>query len=345
MVLIWHYVDCQDAARIAPAFADFRQATGLFWSGVDLFFVLSGFLIGGILLDDSAHAGFYRAFYVRRAARILPAYAFLLAGYFGCRALLDPQRYAWLFSAAIPDGAYLTFTQNIFMGFMGLQNKYPGNFLDATWSLAVEEQFYLVIPLLLLLAGIPRFKRVSLLLILVAPCLRLAFPGFPSVVNMPFRMDSLLIGVLLAALFRSEQAVGVLQRYRAALWGVFGALFLAMGVLTFKQAGRAFLEPTVIALFYAVLLALALLHRGGRVTAVLRSATLVRLGFYSYGIYLYHQAVAGLIHGYFRGEAPSIASPFGAWLTLLSLGCTLLLAAASRHSLEALFLNRAKGSA
>ena len=194
MVLIWHYVNCQGAAQLGLPIAYLARATGLFWSGVDLFFVLSGFLIGGIVIENAAEGGFYRAFYVRRVARILPVYVLLLSLYFVCRSTLDQQSFGWLFDNSIPDISYLTFTQNIFMGLSG---TFGGNFLGITWSLAIEEQFYFVVPLLIMLVGPARFLPVAFALMFLAPFLRLTVPGFSSVVNMPFRMDALLVGVAL----------------------------------------------------------------------------------------------------------------------------------------------------
>jgi len=274
MVIVWHYITSQGVAAIGRPVAYFVKVTGLFWTGVDLFFVLSGFLIGGILLDNFSRKGFYRIFYIRRAARILPVYAVLLGSFFALRAILDQGQYSWLFhdSGVIPDLAYLTFTQNIFMG---IQNTFGGNFLGVTWSLSVEEQFYLLTPLLLFLAAKPHFIKIVLLLAVTAPFLRLMFPGFHTVVNTPFRMDSLLVGVLLAAVLQlgGIEAVRITSRYRAMLWVVFVVLLLGMKIVTPQEVGKSFLEPTVVALFYSACIALVLVYRGSRVTALLRTDT------------------------------------------------------------------------
>ena len=336
MVLIWHYVNCQGAAQLGTALEYFTNGTRLFWSGVDLFFVLSGFLIGGILIDNSEKPGFYRTFYIRRAARILPVYGLLLLLFFIYRASLDPGRFSWLFSDDIPDFAYVSFTQNIFMG---VHETFGGRFLGITWSLAVEEQFYLLLPLSLFLFGSSRLLAVTICLALLAPFLRLAFPGFSAVVNMPFRMDSLLIGVVLAFAFRSVAFVSFVDRNRQLVWTCFFILLFGMGLMTMQNIGRKFCEPFVIAAFYAVLISLILLNRGSFVTAVFRTGFLVRLGMYSYGLYMYHQMVAGIIHGYFRGTAPSMATSYGVLLTFASLLITCVLAVASYHTYEAFFLS------
>lgn len=336
MVLVWHYCNCQNAARLARPMAYVMKATSLFWSGVDLFFVLSGFLIGGILLDHSHKKGFYSTFYIRRAARILPLYVLLLFLFFVCRASLDHDSFGWLFNSVIPDFSYLTFTQNIFMG---LKGTFGGHFLGVTWSLAVEEQFYLMIPMLLLIVGRNRFFLTTVTLAVMAPFLRLAVPGFISIANMPFRMDALLIGVILAFGFRSVTFVRVLSENKSFVWAVFLVLLLGMGVMTIRGVGRDFLDPTAIAVFYAVLIVLALIYRDDKITAFLRCRPLVKLGAYSYGLYMYHQMVAGLIHGYFRGSEPSMESGYGVMLTAVSLLVTAAVAWVSFHTLESFALS------
>lgn len=335
MVLIWHYGNCQGADQLWRPIASLMRMTGLFWSGVDLFFVLSGFLIGGILIDNAKRLKFYRTFYIRRAARILPLYLLLLILFFLGRFCLNPSSYGWLFNDAIPDWSYLTFTQNVFMG---LNETFGGNFLGITWSLAVEEQFYLMVPAVLLLAGSARFPTAVIALAVAAPFLRLAAPGFESVVNMPLRMDTLLTGVGLAFAFRSETMVRYFHDNKPLMWSVFTVLLMGMLLMTRKEIGRSDFEPFAIAMFYASFISLALVYRGSSTTSILRSGLLVRLGMYSYGLYMYHQMVAGLIHGYFRNASPSMESIDGAVLTMISPVLTTFIAVLSYHTYEAYFL-------
>lgn len=164
------------------------------WSGVDLFFVLSGFLIGGILLDAAASPAYFKTFYIRRAYRILPPYALLLA-----IALLVERGFAWL-------PPYLFFLQNFWMaakGYFGIP------LLGVTWSLAVEEQFYLSLPLLIRYTPRRVLGGVLGLVVLCAPLLRsLAFHSFAgralaAYVLMPCRADALCSGVLIALAYRT----------------------------------------------------------------------------------------------------------------------------------------------
>src|ERR1700730_4353241 len=117
MVIIWHYFTCLESNIAAGSWLAYMpKLTTLCYSGVDLFFVLSGFLIGGLLIDNRESRNFLQVFYIRRAFRILPAYSLLMLSYFVLRATLQHDRFSWLFQGSMPDVSYLTFTQNVAMG-------------------------------------------------------------------------------------------------------------------------------------------------------------------------------------------------------------------------------------
>ena len=152
--------------------------------GVNLFFVLSGYLIGGILLDNRGAGGYFKIFYGRRAFRILPLYWLLLALYpgFGLSVwwfLAFGQNAGWVIAAVFPVG-------------------HP---LSVTWSLAVEEQFYLVLPACV--AFLPRRRLVLVLwsCVVSAPLWRYGLsrldnPG--ALLLLPCWLDSLMGGTLIA---------------------------------------------------------------------------------------------------------------------------------------------------
>lgn len=149
------------------------------WAGVDLFFVISGYLLGGQLLDGGVGL---RAFYLRRAARIFPLYLILLL----VAAIANPMLHP------IP---YLTMTQNIAFA-LGMDPQQNG--LALTWSLAVEEQFYLALPAVIFL--IPR-RRLPLALGLIAlgsVAARAVSSPEAAYYLLPCRADALALGVLLA---------------------------------------------------------------------------------------------------------------------------------------------------
>ena len=120
----------------------------LTWSGVDLFFVLSGFLIGGILLDAREAANYFQVFYRRRFFRIIPIYAVLLSVVVFTMYLASAgqiAKYDAVLSGPLPWPYYPFFLQNIGMSVHNSWGNFP---LGVTWSLAIEEQFYLTLPLL-----------------------------------------------------------------------------------------------------------------------------------------------------------------------------------------------------
>src|SRR5262249_17340303 len=120
----------------------------LTWTGVDLFFVLSGFLIGGVVLDNRDARNFFTVFYGRRCARILPCYLPLPGAFVPAPELSGPptreRGLDVLLEGRLPVWTYAVFAQNLFMAGTGVMA--PPLWLAPTWSLAVEEQFYLVLP-------------------------------------------------------------------------------------------------------------------------------------------------------------------------------------------------------
>jgi peptidoglycan/LPS O-acetylase OafA/YrhL len=136
LVLVFHWAAFQPAPH---SFAYYLMVPrNLMWSGVDLFFVLSGFLIGGGLIDNRASPNYFSTFYRRRIYRIFPFY-YLMVGLFLIGSFVLPA--AFLFTGAIPRWPFLLFVQNI-----GFAIPLAAPWLGVTWSLAVEEQFYLLFP-------------------------------------------------------------------------------------------------------------------------------------------------------------------------------------------------------
>src|SRR5438067_5216950 len=118
-----------------PLFTAYFVQSG--WMGVDLFFILSGYLITGILVDTAGRPGYYRNFLLRRTLRIVPLYCVILA--------IACVMFTWKQFLATGGWWYLTFLGNTQVF---LQNRWPSGILTPLWSLQVEEQFYLTFPLL-----------------------------------------------------------------------------------------------------------------------------------------------------------------------------------------------------
>jgi peptidoglycan/LPS O-acetylase OafA/YrhL len=348
LVLVWHYAVTLLNPSQNPLVASVKQGLSLTWSGVDLFFVLSGFLIGGILLDNRGSPNYFRAFYVRRACRILPPYYALLA-----LALLGIAiaraggggSVAWMFERPLPLWSYATFTQNFVMA---RANTFGPDSLGITWSLAIEEQFYLFLPLLVRRVPLRRLPYVLVLFILAAPLIRVAFyelhanGSFPGYVMMPARADSLLLGVLAAYLMRKERLRRSVAENLPGLYAIVVLLFGGAAILSRRGPGvgpgtsyeMSYVGHSWLALLYLALLILAVTESRGPVSALTRSGMLRRLGQISYGVYLIHQLVSGMAHGLILSQRPKLENVADAAVTAFALTATLGLAVLSWRYFE-----------
>jgi peptidoglycan/LPS O-acetylase OafA/YrhL len=332
MVLIWHYFNCANPdLAVGSMVAYAYKMSAWFWSGVDLFFVLSGFLIGGIIIDNREAKNFLQVFYLRRALRILPVYGLVLGAYFVLRAVLENRHFTWLFDGP-PAWSYLSFTQNLFMG---LGESFGGLFLSPTWSLAVEEQFYLALPLLLFVVPRKQWTFLFVMLTLLAPTLRILFPGTHAFVNTPFRMDSLFLGVIAAVVVRNARARTFLTTWKWLLRLVFLVLLIWIGMMVQRgQIALGIPDHLLLGCCYTALLLIAVIESGSPIVGFLRVPFLRFFGLISYGLYMYHQAVLGLLHAIILGREPSLKTPAGWMVTLTALVISVGLAVLSYYLFE-----------
>jgi len=336
LVLVWHYIQNQLRADPGTLLAYFKQALGFTWCGVDLFFVLSGFLIAGILLDQRESQYYYRAFYARRICRIFPLY-YLLIGLFAllvATGVGDLHSQRFLFgNNDIPLWSYASFTQNIWMG---AGNTFGAHWLAITWSLAVEEQFYLFLPLMVRIIPRSRLPLIFLWFIIMAPYLRATEPDFTAYINTPWRADSLLIGAMLAYYVRVPVFMSWAYAHKTHLYGVFYLLLFGALATNFSHQRPFSLTFTYfwLALLFAVLVLILLIDRESLLARMFRNRQLVWLGTISFGVYLFHQAISGLLFGLIVGDIPAILSLYDVGVTLLALMLTLALAYLSFHYFE-----------
>lgn len=325
-VLLWHSVfQLEWHGRIMSALPMFGR---LSWSGVDLFFVLSGFLIGGILLDVKESPRYFRTFYARRAYRILPIYAVVLVLYGLGRLTLLPYApgFADFWIGRVPWFSYATFTQNLGMAY---ESSYGPFALIVTWSLAIEEQFYLTVPMVVRRLSRPRLAIVLGCVVLAAPLLRTLLylnvnhGGFVSYVLTPCRADALSLGVLCALLVRDARLSRLLVARRTILCI---AASLLLGVLiwfTYRGYGQ-YSAPlvtvgySVLAFFYTCCLLIALTSRGW-VRRALSNRPLMGLGGIAYCTYLLHHPIMEACRrllGPDGGLKTALGSLFGVMITL-----------------------------
>ena len=250
------------------------------FAGVDVFFVLSGFVISGILLDTKQLKGYYKTFLARRALRTLPLYygvltvfAFIAPHFGTTRWFSTYQIYFWTHTSN-----YLFLQKGFFLPL--------GHF----WSLAMEEQFYLIWPLVILILKPKPLSYLCILLLITGIVLRLAFHNPYLSYGLPFaHLDGLLIGSLLALAIRKKKdkvfhSVDQLFFFSTAL------LVLCIAG-NFLITGRHYLQMvnaftlTIVALFFGSILILSLKY--SLLSDLFSVRSLLFMGKYSYGVYIF----------------------------------------------------------
>lgn len=272
----------------------------LLWCGVDLFFVLSGFLITGILIRQKMRQAPVSSYLARRALRIVPPYALVVSV---CLLFLVPlDRGGWWW--------YALFVSNVRDAFSSAGSP-PA--LSPMWSLAVEVQFYLVWPVAVFALGRRGFLRLCVGLIVLAPVMRaamtLAFDSFRVVYHLlPTRFDLLAGGALIAVLWHeSEDRIRSLARAAPVGIGVCATLFLACVLLVpgfatsansmvFNVAGYSLIAAAMVCV-----VTYCLPPRPSPILASLCWEPLVFLGTISYMMYLSHKIVLIEVAGFGLG--------------------------------------------
>jgi len=300
MVLVFHFV-----GQMLPTNGIERAIVGVTKHGllgVDLFFVLSGFLITGLLYEAHNKPHYLRNFYMRRVLRIFPLYYGVLALVFFVAPLipllrgptlvdlLDRQAWAWLYGINV---------------YLAGHEEWSFSYLNHFWSLSVEEHFYLVWPfVVLLLASRPRA--------LIAVCLAISFGAmlarvsgilmgmswWTTVVLTPFKLDGLALGAFLAVMVRQPGGLDWLVRALPRIAAVVGGLVVVTFVWT-VLVSRQGLEVvgSIRAALFQILLACMLLGvliapKPSAISRAFSSRVMVFLGTYSYGLYVYHHFIS-----------------------------------------------------
>jgi peptidoglycan/LPS O-acetylase OafA/YrhL len=335
MVLLHHYFYLAIQTRPATALSYALVSGRLLWSGVDLFFVLSGFLIGGILLDARSSANYFRVFYTRRFYRIVPVYAaclLLVSLLAGLVRLGKAPAFSWVLTGELPWFPYVVFLQNFWMSYRNTLGLFS---LGVTWSLAVEEQFYLTLPALVRFLSPRRLVTAVCAGIVAAPLLRTFLyerwgdHQYSWVVLMPCRADALLMGVLAAFVMRDADLRARIANNRRAMDAML--LALAAGLVYFilrasspYSRGMATVGFSWLAAFYVCILVYALLFQESWIASCLRWGWLCWLGSIAYGVYLFHEFIRVLLFGLIWSRAPVITSLREFLVSVLALAVTLL---------------------
>jgi peptidoglycan/LPS O-acetylase OafA/YrhL len=300
MVLLLHFV-----GNMQPTNAIERVIVGVtnYGSyGVELFFILSGFLITGILYDARNEPHYFRNFYMRRVLRIFPLYYGVLALVFVVAPLIpllrgptldflvDHQWWAWLYGVNV---------------YVAIQGDWSFSYLEHLWSLCIEEHFYLFWPVaVFLMARRPRLLiGMSLAIAFTAMAARLTgsmmgLSWWTTYVLTPFRLDGLALGAFLAVMAR--QPGGLERLVRALPWvAMAAAALLALTFVWTRLVSRESMEfvlpvrASVIQVLLGCLLISALVAaERSSISRFFRARWLMFLGTYSYGLYVYHHFIS-----------------------------------------------------
>lgn len=305
-------------------FVEVPHGVGLFyvgWVAVMVFFALSGYLVGRLIIEKKDSGNFLPVFYLRRVCRTFPTYFLASAALLAVADWLGPR--PWVEQVRrLPDWSYFTFAQNFFM----LARQSVGlHWLAPTWTLALEEQFYIVAPFLFLLT--PRRRWVPMLAALCLAGVGLRAVGvlegwisLAPLVLLPTSADVLSIGLLLAVLVKEDAIdwarwslhlrvapilclllTAVAQRVDG---GGLGPCFQIFGPFLVSLAGAFFI---------------LMLVKGAPEARRFRSRVLRFFGDISYSVYMTHLVVLSLMHGLILDGLPDMATPAQVLVTLAAL--------------------------
>ena len=297
LVITTHYFNGRVVPNAGLVMRGAALLAGLGWSGVDLFFVLSGFLITGILVDSKGSDGYFTTFYLRRTLRIFPLYyVFLIL-------------MLWVLPSVFPAD-FPRVTHSSWMYWVYLSNYRSGSReLLVSWSLAIEEQFYLVWPAVVYLVSAKKLPWICASFIVLALVYRIIVALVASDSNATFfhtlsRLDGLSIGAFIAIAFRNGDVFAKLARFAAiALWPSFSLFAVVVICAQLHHLDVQSYVPGKLlgsgctAVFFGAVLVLTLVNR----PKVLRFLLLRFFGKYSYSLYLFHLSVLTIIDNHVKG--------------------------------------------
>lgn len=326
LVVASHLVSMGFTAQLGTFF---NTAMTAGWAGVDVFFVISGFLITGILDDTKHAANYFRSFYIRRALRIFPAYYLMLLWCF------------WLYPDVLGGKAvphlpfsekawFLTYLNNYYFAYVECTFLWLG----ATWSLAIEEQFYFTWPLLVYFAN----RRVLTWICVLIPILStigrevlLAKGRFSLIVYFitPTHLDGLAIGALLSMLLRSGAAPNTLRKGAIATAVVAIAGFTFIGFychsLSWHTRPMELFGSPLVALLTASAIAYCTVKPSGLLAKSLSLLPLRFSGRLCYGIYLWHICLLAVWRDYLQKVFGHPLAEFPFWRAMAVLVAAMLI--------------------
>ena len=327
----------------SPFSATLKQVLSGGRAGVDLFFVLSGFLITGILLDTRRSPNYFRVFYARRILRIFPLYYCSLITVFGIARFWPPL------AAMLPN----THDQLFYFVYLNnwwvlLRAAWHPNLIGHFWTLAVEEQFYLLWPFIVWRWARKQVEFIALFGIFFALFIRIAvfaiYGPVRDLIENPFcRMDSVLMGALLASLVRRRELPDLALRRFFWISIATAVALIASGfsrLLVCQVALSPIFVFSGLAVVFGSLVSRVFLGHNSQtiLQTIMRSRLLTFCGKYSYGMYVYHIPLLWLAVRHFTDMKPTSNLATFSVLSCAVILLTLVIAKTSFDYFEMRFL-------
>jgi peptidoglycan/LPS O-acetylase OafA/YrhL len=298
LIVVMHNINLKYPLPFAPRL--FNDG----WMGVDLFFVLSGFLITGILLDTKESEAYFKDFYARRCLRIWPLYYSLLIFMFILVPHFRPSDAHIVFEQkSSPWWAYPIFLQNFLVPIPTM----AVGALAVTWSLAIEEQFYLVWPLIVRFCNDRQLRFITIAAICLSPALRYCLSAHHVIIysNVFCRLDGLMAGALLSLMIRDAEFIPVSFVRRA--WILF-AVATPLALIS-QELNAAWIVFSFTALASVAFVYLAMFSSQPWLQTMLNGRLLIYIGTISYGLYLLHKIPMDMAQSFHLDRYPGLAFP------------------------------------
>lgn len=341
MVLVAHLFLQTDWGAWESGAAVGKTALSFCRGGVDVFFVLSGFLIGRILLAAQStaisHTRTILSFYVNRAFRILPLY-WMLLGSFAAALAFEIHTRAGLASRlfwTIPLWEYATFLQSYAMA---AKQTVGAQWLAVTWSLGIEEQFYLIAPLMICFFSRKGLVTICAISLVACPILRFVLSEHnPFAVFAPYcRIDSICMGILVAVMAQGGVAMEWVRERGKWLTIATAAITLLGIIATPLTSDRTWTIafPTIYALTTSLVICGLVTRTHSRPTRALTWPALTFFGGISYFVYLFHLPFQYVTHLTYRNIYGDYNTPTMLAVILAGLFLTLCAGCLSRNIFE-----------
>jgi peptidoglycan/LPS O-acetylase OafA/YrhL len=293
LVIFFHYLNNQLLTAGNFIGKALCKATSFGWIGVDLFFLLSGFLIGTILIQNKNSKNYFSTFYLRRLVRIIPNYFLLIIVFMII--LVVPYfagDYFLTGNNVLPIWSYFTMVHNFFMARL---NNLGNGAMSVTWSIGIEEQFYIVFPFIVYYLKDKWLPYLLIVAIVLAVIFRMQYNNWiPAYVLLPCRMDAIAFGALIAWFnYHYDLKEWVNRKYNWLLLVMTIDIFVC-GLLYYKYADLGSLRNTYFGIFFSLCLVFALTKKNTFYAALLRNKIFVWIGTISYSLYLFHYMILGI---------------------------------------------------